>query len=341
METGVKRESAGISSTAQAAKVLRETDTDRPKAAARIPWAEVGFDPAQRSPLELAYLGDTVFDLLVQVVKLAAVLHDVTYGVHQHVVGDLGKPVHGVLVGHIGLGGVDQVFVGDFEAEVLHEFAADKLPLEVFRKAGEILLDVFPGDLAVIGDNEPALEEFFGKRDARLGDVKVADILREAPFCLLAVVLAEALGDFLLNFLVGLGGNFFSAFLPFLSLAAALVEFLHVFGHFRLFLGRGGDGILVHGVGGLDLHLDFGRKGGVEHEGEGVAVFPFQFGLVLAAEGLAQKVKFVGTDVVVEGSPDDFVDGVGECLAAIDALDEGSRDHTLAEALEFGGLAAL
>ena len=33
---------------------------------AAFPLPEVDFDPAQRSPLELAYLGDTVFDLIVR-----------------------------------------------------------------------------------------------------------------------------------------------------------------------------------------------------------------------------------------------------------------------------------
>ena len=50
METGVKRYDC----------------SEMEKMESVLPWLAVNFDPVQRSPLELAYLGDTVFDLIVR-----------------------------------------------------------------------------------------------------------------------------------------------------------------------------------------------------------------------------------------------------------------------------------
>ena len=219
-----------------------------------------------------------------------------------------------------------QVLLLHLEAPLLHQGAAHQLPLEVLGETREILLDILLGELAVVGLDEPALQELLGELHVGLLHEEVADILGQAPLRLALVLVLQALGDFLLDVLVGLG---------LLALLLVLgIILLHAVDHRSLVLRSDGHGIRRHGVGLLHLHVHLRGQAQVEDEGEVLAGLPRQFGLVRRSEGLAQDVELLVVDVLVEGLADHLVHGLDERLLAIDALDQGSGHHALAEALE-------
>ena len=246
-----------------------------------------------------------------------------------HLVRDVADPVHRILVAGESLGLLLQILVLHLEAPFLHQGAAHELPFEVLGEGREILLDILGGDLAFIGLDQPALEEGLGELHIRLLDEVVADIFGQAPLGLVLILGAKAVGDLLVQFLVGL------------LLFLLLVVFLEVLDHRSLVLGRDGDGVGRDGVAILHVHGDHRGESEVEDEGEIIAVFPNVLRLLLRRKRLAQDAEIVVRDMLVEGCPDYLVDGLDERLLAINPLNQRGGDHSLPEAFELRRTTAL
>ena len=136
-----------------------------------------------------------------------------------HLLGQIRKTVHGVLIGHESLGCLVDVSILDLEGELIHKISPDKLPLEVSCETVELLLYVLCGDFAVVGYKQPPLQESLGELQGGLLHEVVTNVFVESPLSLVLVLGLEPLTHFLVYILVAL------LFLLF------LIVFLHTLGH--------------------------------------------------------------------------------------------------------------
>ena len=149
--------------------------------------------------------------------------------------------------------------MGNLEAELLHDIAANQLPLEVLDEGREFLLYLLGGELALVGIHQPALEESLGQGEGSLLHEVLADIGPETIVGILLMGSLDALSHLLLE-LLGSGH---------LALAEDLVVGFLVFlgGHERLHVhhSEGEHGIQASQLG--LLHLEHGGAVGLIGEG--------------------------------------------------------------------------
>ena len=218
----------------------------------------------------------------------------------------------------VDFGGGDVGAAADFDAEVALEF----LGIGVVDAEG--LLDDGGGE-GLGGVDDDVLLGFLADEEG--GDFGVLDVgeLEGAEGGDTAFLVGAFLGQ-LDGFAVDLGT--LDDGLGRLELAVTLGDLLNLGVNV---LGGYFDGI-EFGVDFVPLDVDVGEEGGVEIEGEILAVGKVgSAGLLFVGEGGADDVEFLVVDVFVERFSQEVLNGVGNNGGFVDTLNQSHRSHTLAE----------